>query len=169
MTNASSLKITTPTDLEIMITRVFNAPRRLIFEAWTNPKYVPQWMLGPEGWTMPFCEIDLRPGGSWHFIWRHADGQQMEMRGVYREIKPPERVVFTESWGGDWPETLDTLVLSEESGKTTANLTLLYPSREARDKGLKSGMQDGMVHTFARLDNLLASIEISDAAKEGKN
>jgi uncharacterized protein YndB with AHSA1/START domain len=169
MTNTSSLIITTPTDLEIMITRVFNAPRRLVFEAWTNPKHVPLWMLGPEGWTMPVCEIDLRPGGFWHYIWRHAEGHDMEMRGVYREIKPPERLVFTESWGGDWPETLDTLVLSEDSGMTTANLTLLYPSKEARDKGLKSGMQDGLVFTFARLDKLLPSIKISDAAKEGKN
>ncbi|MGB7282474.1 MAG: SRPBCC family protein [Candidatus Acidiferrum sp.] len=168
MTYAETLKITTPTDREILITRVFNAPRRLVFEAWTNPEYVPHWMLGPEGWTMPVCEIDFRPGGSWHFIWRHSKGEQMEMRGVYREINPPERVTYTESWGGDWPETLDTLALSEESGKTTASLTLLYPSKEARDKGLKSGMEEGMKPTFDRLEKLLPSMQISSSAKEGK-
>jgi|HubBroStandDraft_2_1064218.scaffolds.fasta_scaffold01903_4 uncharacterized protein YndB with AHSA1/START domain len=169
MTNVDTLQITTPTDCEIMITRVFHAPQRLVFEAWTNPKHVPRWMLGPAGWTMPVCEIDFRPGGAWHFLWRHSDGTEMEMRGLYREVKPPERVVYTECWGGDWPETLDTLVLSEESGKTTATLTLLYPSKEARDLALKSGMQDGMVATFARLDKILPSIELSEAAKEGKN
>lgn len=167
MTNAETLQITTPTDGEIMVTRVFNAPRKLVFEAWTNPKHVPHWMLGPEGWTMPVCEIDFHPGGAWHFVWRHSDAHEMEMRGVYREIKEPEHVVYTESWGGDWPETLDTLVLSEDSGKTTAKLTLLYPTKEARDKGLGSGMQEGMVPTFARLDKLLTSFEISGAAKEG--
>jgi uncharacterized protein YndB with AHSA1/START domain len=168
MTNAETLQITTPTDREILITRVFNAPRRLVFEAWTNPEYIPHWMLGPEGWTMPVCEIDFHPGGSWHFIWLHSSGEKMAMRGVYREIQPPERVVYTESWGGDWPETLDTLILSENSGETTASLTLLYPTKEARDKGLKSGMQEGMKPTFDRLEKLLPSMEISRSAKVGK-
>src|SRR5437762_1042420 len=87
-----------------------------------------QWrpcMLGPGGWTMPVCEIDLRPGGAWHFVWRHSDGTEMEMRGVYREIVPPERIDSAESWGGDWPETLNTLTLSEEGGKTTVTNTVL--------------------------------------------
>jgi uncharacterized protein YndB with AHSA1/START domain len=91
---------TAPSDREIAMTRVFDAPRRLVFEAWTNPEHVPHWLLGPEGWTMPVCEIDLRPGGSWHFVWRRSDGTEMEMRGEYREITPPERLVSTESWGG---------------------------------------------------------------------
>ena len=75
---------TTPSDREIVMTRVFDAPRRLVFEAWTNPEHLPHWMLGPEGWTMPVCEIDLRPGGAWHFVWRRADGTEMGMRGVYQ-------------------------------------------------------------------------------------
>jgi uncharacterized protein YndB with AHSA1/START domain len=111
---------TTRSDREIVMTRVFDAPRRLVFEAWTNPKHVPHWLLGPAGWTMPICEIDLRPGGEWHFGWRHADGAEMEMRGVYREIVPPERIVTTESWGGDWPDTVNTVSLSEDDGRTTA-------------------------------------------------
>lgn len=156
--NSESVTFTTPTDREVLIRRVFDAPSRLVFDAWTNPEHVPRWMLGPEGWTMPVCEIDLRPGGSWHFVWRHANGQNMEMRGTYREVAPPTRLVSTESWGGDWPETINTLVLTEENGKTTATLTILYPSLEARDAALKSGMKEGMVPTFARLDKLLASI-----------
>src|SRR5829696_3261798 len=110
---------TTPSDREVVATRVFDAPRRLVWEAWTTPAHLQQWMLGPEdGWTMPVCEIDLRPGGAQRFVWRKADGAEMEIRGVYREVTPPERLVFTESWGGDWPEALNTLVLTEEEGRT---------------------------------------------------
>jgi uncharacterized protein YndB with AHSA1/START domain len=157
MNSSESLNITTPTDREVLMTRVFDAPRRLVFDAWTNPKHVQQWMLGPEGWTMPVCEIDLHPGGAWHFVWHNTDGRDMEMHGTYREVVPPTRLVSTESWGGDWPETVNTLVLTEQNGKTTATLTILYPSIEARDAALKSGMKEGMVPTFARLDKLLAS------------
>ncbi len=141
----------TPSDREVVVTRVVDAPRRLVFEAWTSPKHVPLWMLGPEGWTMPVCEIDLRPGGAWHFVWRRADGTEMGMHGVYREVSPPERVVHTESWGADWPETINTLVLSEQAGKTTITLTVLYPSKEARDAALKTGMKEGLSESLARL------------------
>jgi uncharacterized protein YndB with AHSA1/START domain len=153
--NSAALAVTTPTDREIVMTRVFDAPRRLVFEAWTSPEHLPHWMLGPEGWTMPVCEIDLRPGGAWHFVWRRADGTEMGMHGAYREIKPPERLVSTESWGGDWPETLNTLVLSEENGKTTVTLTVLYPSKEARDAALKTGMKEGVAASFDRLAEYL--------------
>jgi uncharacterized protein YndB with AHSA1/START domain len=155
---SAALAMTMPTDREVAVTRVFDAPRRLVFEAWTSPEHLPHWMLGPEGWTMPVCEIDLRPGGAWHFVWRRTDGTEMGMRGVYREIKPPERLVSTESWGGNWPETLNTLVLTEEGGKTTATLTILYPSKEARDAALQTGMKDGMAPTFDRLDGYLRTM-----------
>jgi uncharacterized protein YndB with AHSA1/START domain len=150
--------LATPSDREIVVTRVVAAPRRLVFEAYTNPEHVPNWMTGPEGWSMPVCEIDLRPGGVWHFVWRRADGTEMAMRGVYREIVPHERLVSTEAWGGDWPETLNTLLLSEEGGKTTISQRVLYPSKEARDAALKTGMLDGMTTTFERLDEYLATI-----------
>ncbi|MGH9969866.1 MAG: SRPBCC family protein [Pyrinomonadaceae bacterium] len=140
------------------MTRDFDAPRRLVFEAWTNPEHLPHWMLGPEGWTMPVCEIDLRPGGAWHFVWRRADGTEMEMRGVYREIAPPERLVSTESWGGNWPETVNTLILSEKNGKTTITQTVLYPSKEARDAALKTGMKEGMSMGLDRLDKYLRTM-----------
>jgi uncharacterized protein YndB with AHSA1/START domain len=158
MTNAETLTITTPTDTEIVVTRIFNAPRTLVFEAWTNPKFIAQWMLGPGDWTMPVCEIDLRPGGAWHFVWRRANGTQMEMRGVYREVAPPDRLVSTESWGGDWPETVNTLTLSEEHGKTTAVLTITYPSKDAREAATQTGMKDGMAKSYERLEQFLASV-----------
>ena len=158
MNDAGTLKVTTPSDREIVMTRVFDAPRRLVFDAWTNPEYLPRWMLGPEGWTMPVCEIDLRPGGAWHFVWRRADGTEMAMHGVYREVVPPERLVSTESWGGDWPETLITLTLSEEGGRTTITQSILYPSKEARDAALKTGMTDGVSMSFDRLAGYLTSI-----------
>jgi uncharacterized protein YndB with AHSA1/START domain len=159
MTNAETFTVTTPTEREIVVTRVFHAPRKLVFEAWTNPKYLPNWMLGPDGWTMPVCEIDLRPGGSWHFIWRHADGKEMEMRGVYCKVQPPVRLVSSESWGPGWPDTLNTLELSEDDGKTTATITILYASKEARDAALNTGMKKGMALSYDQLEAFLKSLK----------
>jgi uncharacterized protein YndB with AHSA1/START domain len=158
MKNTERLQVTTPTEREIVMTRVFDAPRRLVFEAWTNPEHLPHWMLGPEGWTMPVCEIDLRPGGAWHFVWRRADGTEMAMSGVYKEVTPPERLVSTESWGGNWAETLNTLTLSEANGRTTITNTILYPSKEARDAALKTGMKEGASQGFNRLDEYLRTM-----------
>ena len=107
---------------------------------------------------MPVCEIDLRPGGAWRFVWRHADGNEMAMRGVYREVVPPERLVNTESWGGPWPETLNTLTLSEEKGRTTMTQRVLYPSNEARDAALKTGMKEGMDVSYERLAEYLRAM-----------
>ena len=148
----------TPSDREIAATRVFDAPRRLVFEAHTNPKHIPNWMLGPDGWTMPVCEVDLRPGGTWHFVWRKSDGSEMEMRGTYKEVVPPEKLVSTESWGPEWPETINTLTLTEENGRTTLTSTVLYPSKEARDAALKTGMKEGMNQSFNRLAEYLQAL-----------
>jgi uncharacterized protein YndB with AHSA1/START domain len=156
--SGNATKFLTPSDLEIVTTRVVNAPRRLVFEAWTNPEHLPRWMTGPDGWTMPVCEIDLRVGGAWHFVWRQADGAEMPMRGVYREIVPPERLVCTESWGAEWPDTLNTVVLAEKDGQTTITLTVLYPSKEARDAVLKTGMTEGLSMTFDRLEEHLKAM-----------
>ena len=146
----------TPSDTEIEITRVVAAPRALVFEAWTKPEHVTRWMLGPPGWTMPVCEVDLRPGGAWHFAWRMADGSEMEMRGVYREVAPPERLVSTESWGGDWPETVNTITFDEEAGRTTVVITVGFESREARDAALGTGIKRGLNMNFDRLAAYLA-------------
>lgn len=76
MKNVETLQITTPTDVEVVMTRVFDAPRRLVWEAWTTPEHLQKWLLGPEGWSMPVCEVDLRPGGTWHYVWRRANGKE---------------------------------------------------------------------------------------------
>jgi uncharacterized protein YndB with AHSA1/START domain len=148
----------TPSDREIVITRVVDAPRRLVFDAFTNPARVPKWLTGPEGITMPVCEIDLRPGGRWRYVYRMADGAEMTLQGAFREVLPPERVVHTETWGPEWPETVNTLVLTETGGQTAISITVLYPSTEARDAALQSGMKDGMELGFARLDELLSGL-----------
>lgn len=162
MTTAKSAAITTfttPSDREVVATRVAEARRTLVWQAWTSPEHVPQWMLGPGGWTMPICEIDLRPGGAWRFGWRQPNGAAMEMRGVYREIVPPSRLVSTESWGGDWPETVNTLVLTEENGSTAMVCTVRYPSKEARDAALATGMKEGWSASYVRLDEYLAKMK----------
>ena len=150
---------TTPSDRELVTTRAFDAPRDLVWEAWTSPEHLPQWLLGPEGWTMPVCESDLSVGGAWHFVWQSdADGSEMGMTGEYKEIAPPERLVSTQSWGGDWPETVNTLVFTEEDGLTMMTQTILYPSQEARDAAIATGMQRGMDAGFNRLDVYLQTL-----------
>jgi uncharacterized protein YndB with AHSA1/START domain len=148
----------TPSDREVVITRVVSAPRRVVFEAFTNTRHVPNWLIGPEGWTMPVCEIDLRPGGAWRYVYRKDDGSEMTMQGSYREVAPPERLVSTESWGPEWPETVNTMVLTETGGLTTITITARYPSKETRDAALKTGMKSGMDQSFARLDSMLESL-----------
>src|SRR6266478_8011359 len=133
MKNAGTLKLTTPTDREISMTRLFDAPRRLVFDAFTMPELVKRWLLGPPGWTMPVCEIDLRVGGAYRYVWRHADGKEMGMGGIYREIVPQERLVCTELFDEAWypGESLTTTTLVERAGRTTLTSTILYVSQEA--------------------------------------
>ncbi|MBI1749952.1 MAG: SRPBCC family protein [Acidobacteria bacterium] len=156
--NKHTLAVTTPSEREIVMTRVFDAPRKLVFDAWTNPKHVPHWLLGPEGWTMPVCEIDLCAGGKWRFVWRNAAGKEMMTCGEFQEVAPPERYVQTERWGGEGPPAINTLLLTEENGKTTVTLTSLYPTKEIRDQVLKSGMTGGVEVSFDRLDNYLRAM-----------
>ncbi len=146
---------TTPSDVELLAVRVVDAPRRVVWDAWTDPRHVPNWMTGPEGMTMPVCEMDVRPGGTWHFEWLEPNGDRMVMNGVYKEVAPPERLVNTEAWGGDWAETLNTLVLTEKDGRTTMTCTVLYPSREARDRAIATGMEEGWAMSYDRLDEYL--------------
>jgi uncharacterized protein YndB with AHSA1/START domain len=160
MMNIEGLKLTTRGDREIVMTRDFAAPRRLVFDAFTKPELVKQWLLGPPGWSMPVCEIDLKVGGRYRYVWRQdSDGSEMGMGGVYREIVPQERVVCTEVFDEAWypGEAVGTVVFSELGGKTTITQTILYQSREARDAVLKSGMEKGVVASYDRLAELLAS------------
>jgi len=155
------LKVTIPSDLEVVLTRVFEAPRRLVFEAMTKPEHVPHW-FGPRGYTLPVCEIDLRPGGAWHYLLR-GPGGDMGMKGVYREIAPPERLVSTESYdipGMGWtPESVVTTTLNERDGKTTLTSRIRYQSVEHRDGHVGSGMEAGAGETFDRLAEYLETME----------
>ena len=131
MTDTGSLKITTPTDREIVMTRTLNAPRQLVFEAMIQPELLKRWLLGPPGWEMTDCELAGEVGGAYRWAWRHADGQTMSLHGVFREWTPPARTVCTQVMEGVPGETLVTSVLAEQGGKTTLTTTVLYASREA--------------------------------------
>ncbi|MEX2263581.1 MAG: SRPBCC family protein [Bryobacteraceae bacterium] len=161
MKNTGTLKVTTPTDREIVMTRVFDAPRHLVFDALTTPELLKRWLLGSPGWSLTVCEIDLKVGGAYRFVWRSADGTEMGMSGVYREIVPPERVVATESFDKPWypGQGLVTHSLVEQGGRTTLTLTVRYESREARDTVLKSPMEQGVAASYDKLAELLASAE----------
>src|SRR2546429_5068528 len=142
MKNTGTLKVTTPSDREIVLTRVFDAPRRLVWDAFTKPELLKRW-FGPRGWSLVVCEVDLRVGGGWRFVLRGPDGRDMGMRGVYREIVAPERSVHVETFD-DYPgESVVTAVFAEHAGKTTLTATVLYESRVIRDPVINSGMEHG--------------------------
>lgn len=156
-----SLNVTTPSDLEILMTRSFNAPRTLVWEAMSKPELIRQWLYGPPGWSMTTCDDDLRVGGKFRWAWSGPEGTGMAMHGVYREVTPPERMVRTEIFDfgcGDMEgaEQLCTLVLAEDNDQTNLTLSVLYPSKEARDAALASGMEHGVAAGYDRLDLWLA-------------
>ena len=155
----STLTITTPTDREVLLTRVFDAPATLVFDALTQPEWLKRW-YGPTGWLLVVCDIDLRVGGAWHFVSRRPDGKQIGQLGVYREIVKPERIVNTEQWE-DWDagETLVTTVLTERGGKTRFQSTILFPSQEVRDTVLKAGLEHGAEDEYNRLAEALAAAQ----------
>ena len=158
MNNPGTLKVTTPTDREIVMTRVFDAPRALVFDAYTKPELLKRWLTGPDGWSLEVCEIELKVGGAYRYVWRGPEGQKMGMSGIHREIVPPERIVITAMFDEDWTggETINTLMLTEEGGRTTLTNTVLYSSKEARENALCSGMEEGMSAGYDRLAELLA-------------
>ncbi len=154
----SKLTLKTEGETQLVVTRHFAALPEAVFRAHTECELIQKWLLGPDGWTMPVCEIDLRPGGTWHFVWRKQDGKEMSMHGTYIEVNPPDRGVTTENWGGDWPETTNTLSFIEKDGQTTYSINILYSSKEARDAAMKTGMKEGAGQSFDRLEALLASL-----------
>ena len=160
MTNPTTgLKITAPGDLEIVMTRDFNAPSRLVFEAWTRCDHLKRWW-GPPTWSLPECEIDLRAGGSWRYLMRGQDGEEMSMYGEYIEVGAPTRLVSTENFAGEWFEpmgsgSVNTLVLEERNGKTMMTITSRYKSQQARDGVMQFPMEEGAEESFKRLDELL--------------
>ena len=159
MTNIGLLEIRTPSDREIAMTRVFDAPARLVFDAWTKPELIKRWLGVRAGWTMEVCEVDLRVGGKYRFVWRGPD-MTMGMGGAYREIVPPVRLVSTEKFDEAWydGEALDTIELVERDGKTTVTTTVRYASREVRDAVIKSGAASGVAESYDKLEELLPSL-----------
>lgn len=144
----------TPSDRELVITRTFDAPRSLVWAAFTDPKHLPNWHTGPDGFTMPICEIDLRPGGSWRYVWRNAHGREFEATGTYREVDPPTRIVAVTNRNGQ--EQMSTTTFAEQDGRTTVTNTMRFASKAARDQGLPYA-KAGTESNHARLDAYLAS------------
>lgn len=158
---SSTLKVTTPSDREIVITRAFDAPRELVFEAWTNPEHVRHWW----GWrtsTMIVCEAEVRPGGSWRYVTREENGMEVPFKGVYQEVTRPARLVHTEIYdvepfnSGD--PAVSTVTFNEKDGCTTVTVSTLYPTREIRDSVLGSGMESGAAESYDRLAERLATM-----------
>ena len=159
MIYSASFKMSTPSDREIQVTRVFDAPRALVFEAFTKPELVKRWLLGPPGWTMPICEIDLKVGGVYRYLWHNdSDGREMGLSGVFREIVSPKLLVATENPTWHASEALDTTTFVEEGSATRMTITVLYESTEVRDIALKSGMDRGMAMSYDRVEELLSSL-----------
>lgn len=160
MKQLNELAVAARGDREIVMTREFNAPRGIVFRALTEPELVKRWLYGPEGWSLAVCEIDLRVGGTYRYLWRHTNGQQMGAGGVFREIAAPERLVQTERFDEAWypGESLITTVLTEHGGRTTFTATLRYESRAARDGVLRSPMEDGAGQSYERLAQIVASL-----------
>lgn len=161
-----SLQVTQPSDREVKVVRTFNAPRDLVYEAHTKPALVQRWMLGPPGWTMPVCEMDVRVGGAYRWRWRSEDGKkEFGFFGKFIEVDAPSKLVHEETFdpgnvGGSMPSgepAIITLVLDESGGITTLTVTMRFPSKEARDGAVSTGMTNGMEMGYARLDEMFAS------------
>ena len=164
----NTLKVSTPADRDIVMTRDFNAPRQLVWDAMTKPDLIRKWLFGPPGWTMTVCDDDARAGGAFRWAWRGPNGEELAMRGTYSEVVPPAsggkggRIVRTESFDiGCVPQSGEqhcTLTLVEgNGGKTTLTLTVRYPSKEARDGAIASGMTGGVTAGYDRLEEMLAA------------
>ena len=157
-------QVTMPSDREVMVTRSFKAPRALVFRTYTEPELVRRWMLGPPGWSMPVCEMDVRVGGTYRWRWRSdTDGKEFGFAGTFREVHRPSRLVHTEGYdpgtvGDGYPvagEALVTTTFVEEGGITTMSTVIDFGSKEARDAAVKTGMTDGMEQSYQLLDRLL--------------
>jgi uncharacterized protein YndB with AHSA1/START domain len=156
---STTLKVTMPSEREIRVTRAFQAPPHLVFDCHTNPELVRKWLLGPPGWSMPVCEIDLRAGGRYHYQWRNDEtGVAFGVHGEFREIHAPERIVNIETMDGVPGQTVCTSTFAGSDGETIFTLTLLFESQELRDRALESGMIDGMSMSYDRLDEVSMTV-----------
>jgi uncharacterized protein YndB with AHSA1/START domain len=160
MRNVGNMQLSTPTDCEILMSRVFNASRDLVFEAYTKPELVMQWLGVHNGWKMTVCEIDLRVGGKYRYAWQGPgpQGMKMSMGGTYREVVTPERIVATELFDDPWYPggAVGTVTFVEQEGKTTLSMSVQYASKEARDAVLKTPMEQGVAAGFDKLAEILS-------------
>jgi uncharacterized protein YndB with AHSA1/START domain len=169
MATAGSLTIVASGDFDIVMTRALDAPPGMVFDAFTKPELVKRWLLGPDGWTMPICEIDLRVGGNYKYVWRReSNGKEMVITGTYKEIVVPERIVSTEQFQDPWypGEAITTLQLTQQGNRTQVTQTMRLPTREARDGVLKSGMESGVEASYKRLERILASLVSQTGSKQ---
>jgi uncharacterized protein YndB with AHSA1/START domain len=160
MSRANRLSIEPVGEREIRITRLFNAPREMVFDAFTTPELMKRWLLGPDGWSLIVCDLDLKVGGAYRLVWKNdKTGTTMGMGGFYREISRPARLVTTEKFDEAWypGEMIDTAEFVERYAMTTYTSTQLYESREARDMVMKSDMESGLVASYDRLENILGA------------
>ena len=157
-------QVSLPSDREVVVTRSFNAKRDLVWEAYTKPELVKRWLLGPPGWTMPVCEMDVRVGGEFRWVWRsEEDGSQFGFHGEFKEVEKPAKIRHTETYDpgdiggsmGESGEAMVTLTLTEKGGITTLSTRVDYGSKEARDAAVSTGMTDGMEMSYQKLDALL--------------
>jgi uncharacterized protein YndB with AHSA1/START domain len=157
MTGKGDFQVGTRGEREIVMTRTFDAPRKLVFEAFSKPEYLRRWLLGPDGWTMPVCDVDFKVGGKYRYVWHKGD-TDMGSGGVFREIVAPERIVNTERFDDPWyeGESVVTTTFVEKGGKTTVEMVMAFDSKETRDAVLKSGMESGVAVSYDRLDDILA-------------
>ena len=154
-----TLKVTTPGDREVVMVRAFNASRDFVFDAFTKPELIQQWLLGPDGWSMPVCDVDLRVGGDYRYRWRNdTDGTEFGTKGTFREIKRAERIAHTEQFEGDPNEASVTTTFEERGGATTVTMRIAYPSHEVRDMVLATGMDKGVAKSYDRLAALLEKV-----------
>ncbi len=149
-------------DRAIVIERTFSAPRSMVWDALTRPEFLRRWLFGPPGWEMTECEEDPRVGGKFRWAWRGPNGFAMAMHGEYREVVRPERIVRTETFDTGCPsqagEQVGTLTLEENARQTRMTLRVEYPSKEARDGAMASGMEHGMRAGYERLDSVLGEV-----------
>ena len=166
------MDVTTPSDREVTVTRVFDAPAQLVWAAHTRPELIQRWLVGSEDWFMPYCKVDLRVGGRYRYIWQNRQtGGRFGSYGEHLEVTPAERLVTSElmdglapgeqindepAWGAGDP-AINTLTLREAGGKTTLSLNMRYPSKDLRDMALQSGMSDGMAMGYDLLEAFLAA------------
>lgn len=152
----SSVNVTTPSDREIVVSREFAAPAQTIFDFHTRPELVQKWLLGPPGWSMPICTIDLKVGGQYRYLWRSEDAEsEFGVSGEYREIAAPEQLVHTETMDGVPGKALCTLTFAQSGGRTTLTTAMLFETPAERDRALQSGMTEGMSQSYDRMETFI--------------